>query len=359
MCLDDVEIVSSRESFGQDFPDQPTCWQIAAFSYVTSRHLLSAGAVARVKLGTAADSPGANTTAAAAAAAAAAAPFDDAVHASCRENIDSKRRRRGRGRVHGERSRRRSGCGALIAVATATRAPDDRAAAMTLQEHHANILAKTVSLTEAPTALELKDQLDLLAEKLEHMFGYTTSLERPEQSPAASAAATATAPRLTPPYKSEFGRHARERRAEQWPSPGDLSDRPSPTRSSSPEPVPLAAARGGYAAAGASGGKHQHVPSIHCDDAGNGHEENEGCVTAPCSASTMSSSSSSSCGGGGGGGGSRNGGSVTGTPFVAIGPEKLLLPLGASGQAAAAPTSPSPRRPRSLRLLLSLLSSQG
>ena len=50
-CLQNVEVVSSRGRFGTDFPCQPACWQIAAFSYVTNRYLLSPAASAEVGLG--------------------------------------------------------------------------------------------------------------------------------------------------------------------------------------------------------------------------------------------------------------------------------------------------------------------
>ncbi|CAM9896439.1 unnamed protein product, partial [Hapterophycus canaliculatus] len=53
-CLEKVEVVSSSDRFGKDFPNQPACWQIAALSYVTNRYLLSAGALARVRLADAA-----------------------------------------------------------------------------------------------------------------------------------------------------------------------------------------------------------------------------------------------------------------------------------------------------------------
>ncbi|CBJ31802.1 conserved unknown protein [Ectocarpus siliculosus] len=121
-CLENVEVVSSRDRFAKDFPDQPACWQIAAFSYVTNRHLLSRGATDRFR------------------------------------------------------------------------------------EHHPNVVAKTVSLMEGPTPLELKNQLDLLADKFRLMFGHaSSSLERPDSAPAPAAAASTRAPVSSPKVRRREG----------------------------------------------------------------------------------------------------------------------------------------------------------
>ncbi len=348
-CLDNVEIVSSRERFGQDFPDSPTCWQIAAFSYVTNRHLLSPSAVARVQLAAAADAAGAGAASlqgsssrgggggGAQGATAAAATSGGAVHASCGESSDSRRRRRSlvRGSSSSSGSASVKGLGTLIAVSTAPRSPDDRAAALTLREHHTNIFAKTVSLTEAPTPLELKDQLDLLAEKLELMFGHAP----PQRSEPSSAAATA------PASLAGLGRREKERREGPWPSLGNLSDGDSYSSScpSSPEPLSVvAAAHGGSTAA--AGGKHQGMPWINFDDDGRRDEYDEDYMTAPCSASTLSSGSSSSSSSSSIYG-SIDGSTLAGTPFVAVHPDSLLSPVGRRGRPAAAPTLPTPPTP--------------
>ncbi|CAM9260201.1 unnamed protein product, partial [Pylaiella littoralis] len=105
-------------------------------------------------------------------------------------------RRSGPGGSGGERRQ-----GTLIAIATAPRATEDKEAALALQEHHPNIVAKTVSLMEAPSPLELKNQLELLAEKFELMLGHTARPPRPQRSrsPSSSLApAPAPAPSKTP-----------------------------------------------------------------------------------------------------------------------------------------------------------------
>ncbi|CAB1099191.1 unnamed protein product [Ectocarpus sp. CCAP 1310/34] len=267
-CLENVEVVSSRDRFAKDFPDQPACWQIAAFSYVTNRHLLSRGATDRFRRANAA------ATAAAAAAAAATAASGGGVEggrsrgtagreaAEGRDGGETVEEREGSadvgtaccataaaaaaaagaGRVAGASRRRRhrrrvsfsssttssssksSGSGSgggrgdghvrvstrrggtLIAVATAPKNSEDKAAALTLREHHPNVVAKTVSLMEGPTPLELKNQLDLLADKFRLMFGHASSSpERPDSAPAPAAAASTQAPVSSPKVRRRKG----------------------------------------------------------------------------------------------------------------------------------------------------------
>ncbi|CAM9451257.1 unnamed protein product [Ectocarpus sp. 6 AP-2014] len=272
-CLENVEVVSSRDRFAKDFPDQPACWQIAAFSYVTNRHLLSRGATDRFRRANAAATAATAAAAAAAAAAsgcgveggrsrgtarrkaaeggdggktvegregsadvgtagcataAAAAAASASGGAGAGRVAGASRRRRhrrrvsfsssttsssknsgsgsggGRGDGHVRVSTRRGGT--LIAVATAPKHSEDKAAALTLREHHPNVVAKTVSLMEGPTPLELKNQLDLLADKFRLMFGHaSSSLERPDSAPAPAAAASTREPVSSPKVRRREG----------------------------------------------------------------------------------------------------------------------------------------------------------
>ncbi|CAN0022441.1 unnamed protein product, partial [Ectocarpus fasciculatus] len=261
-CLENVEVVSSRDRFAKDFPDQPACWQIAAFSYVTNRHLLSRGATDRFRRANAA---AANAAAAAAAAAsrggveggrnrgtaqresagggggdgetvekreggadvgtagcatAAAAASASSGGAGAGRVAGASRRRRHRRRVSfgsgsgsgssggggsrgdgGDVRVSTRGSGTLIAVATAPKHSEDKAAALTLREHHPNVVAKTVSLMEGPTPLELKNQVDLLADKFKLMFGHTSPVRR-DSAPAPAAAAEAAASMRAPVVSS-------------------------------------------------------------------------------------------------------------------------------------------------------------
>ncbi|CAN0031855.1 unnamed protein product, partial [Ectocarpus sp. 4 AP-2014] len=268
-CLENVEVVSSRDRFAKDFPDQPACWQIAAFSYVTNRHLLSRGATDRFRRANAAATAAAAAAAAAAsgggteggrsggtagreaaegggggktveeregsadagaaccATAAAAAAASASGGAGPGRVAGASRRRRhrrrvsfssstssssskssgsggGRGDGHVRFSTRRGGT--LIAVATAPKHSEDKAAALTLREHHPNVVAKTVSLMEGPTPLELKNQLDLLADKFRLMFGHASSSpERPDSVPAPASAASTRAPVSSPKVRRREG----------------------------------------------------------------------------------------------------------------------------------------------------------
>ncbi|CAM9258803.1 unnamed protein product [Ascophyllum nodosum] len=80
------------------------------------------------------------------------------------------------------------GRGTLVAVATTSCAWQDKSATRTLREHHPEIVAKTVSLIEGPTLLELRNQLDLLSESFEMIFGHQQSRPGPAlfRSPSAS-----------------------------------------------------------------------------------------------------------------------------------------------------------------------------
>ena len=227
-CLENVEIVSTRERFGGDFPDQPSCWQIAAFSYVTNRHLLSADAVARVKRsGTAAAATAATKSgggdgggATVAAKGSGEGSAHDASSGGGAEAPAAEGGSGGGSGVGGHRRRRRrrhrrggsggsssgssigdgaalavGGVGTLIAVATSSRAAEDKSAAQTLREHHPNIVAKTVALMEKPTPLELKKQLDLLADKFELMLGHTS----PPQTPSTASPSPSSSTSVSPP----------------------------------------------------------------------------------------------------------------------------------------------------------------
>ena len=303
-CLQNVEVVSSRGRFGTDFPCQPACWQIAAFSYVTNRYLLSPAAAAEVgigprssgaevadtadvvptdlaakdvasknvpvaekdiattpaknvlmedelpkdvlSIGTAAGVDAATATATAttntAATATATTTTDttggdgDARQEVCDGGVEggggggvdvsddvdgaaggaapppdgekadykggdgqgsgkgsaggsaggssvvcadgSGGGGGGGGGIDAASAGRDWGRGTLIAVSTAPRVWEDKSATSTLREHHPKIVAKTVSLIKAPTPLELRKQLDLLAENFGLMFGHPPPRDR-------------------------------------------------------------------------------------------------------------------------------------------------------------------------------------
>lgn len=187
-CLKDIEVVSSRERFGADFPGQPACWHIAAFSYVTNRHLLAENASAGLrpeeeedhcekrnestegkvngcgdedhKIG--GETGGSKEDHEA---------VDDVSSGEARDTMPSVPSA-GASATSTAANKVGFGRGTLVAVATAPRAWQDKSATRTLREHHPDIAAKTVSLIEGPSPLELKNQLDLLSKNFELMFGY-------------------------------------------------------------------------------------------------------------------------------------------------------------------------------------------
>lgn len=202
-CLKNVEIVSSRERFGADFPGQPACWHIASFSYVTNRHLLSAAAA--VVAAAAAGAPASVGTAT-------AEKFEEGeaemggggvlrgAEAGAEAEAGAGLREQGSGNTgaiiaddadgaagvgvplprtppatasDGDVAAER-GLGTVVAVATAPRAWQDKSATRTLREHHPKIVAKTVSLIKCPSPLELRNQLDLLSESFDLLFGFRT-----------------------------------------------------------------------------------------------------------------------------------------------------------------------------------------
>ncbi|CAN0019286.1 unnamed protein product [Ectocarpus sp. 12 AP-2014] len=395
-CLENVEVVSSRDRFAKDFPDQPACWQIAAFSYVTNRHLLSRGATDRFRRANAAAANAAAAAAAAAAAsgggveggrsggtagrgaaegggdgktveeregsadvgtaccatAAAAAAASASGGAGAGRVAGASRRRRhrrrvsfssstasssskssgsgsggGRGDGHVRVSTRRGGT--LIAVATAPKHSEDKAAALTLREHHPNVVAKTVSLMEGPTPLELKNQLDLLADKFRLMFGHASSSpERPDSAPAPGAAAPTRAPVSSPNVRRREGGGALSDDGDDDDSTseddddddGSLQLRGAPAPSCGSSPSTTAAARTSDAAAAAAAAAADStaatplsgLPSAFSGDAvkpgrlktgtleqgrhlsrwGYGDGDSDDYMTPPCSASTVSSNGS-------------------------------------------------------------------
>lgn len=343
-CLQNVEVVSSRGRFGTDFPCQPACWQIAAFSYVTNRYLLSPAAAAEVGLGLGpgtGDAKTATTTkgevlakgATTKGAATKGGVTDDAVTKEAmmmakdvetavvvtKDDVPTKDvlsigtavataatkttttktstataatgtggggsearqkghggggveggdggggggvgvcvgddadgaaggavpprgggkgdseggdgdsssngsgssdsgGRSGDGGMDGASAERNWGRGTLIAVSTAPRVWEDKSATSTLREHHPKIVAKTVSLIKAPTPLELRKQLDLLAENFGLMFGHP-----PPRNRARSSSRT----------HSRSRSRSRSRAAKPKTSHSSSSPSPSPSPSSS------------------------------------------------------------------------------------------------------------------------------
>eukprot|EP00903_Cladosiphon_okamuranus_P011620 g10929.t1 len=331
-CLEDVEIVSSRERFGGDFPEQPACWQIAAFSYVTNRHLLSAGAVARVRRADAAAAAGKSAGGdgdgdgdAAAAKEVGDGPAEGgsggeeappAAEGSIGGRAESRQRRGhrqgsssdsggGGGGGDGDGEVLAGGVGTLMAVATSKRAAEDKAAALTLREHHPNIVAKTVSLMEAPTPLELKEQLDLLADKFELMFGHAHA-SSPRTPSTASPSPSSSASMASPPAElgggdgdgNEEETRGPDGESRLWDLSGSSSSCPSsPSSSAAPESPPSAAAVSASARGTAAVGKPE-PPEMHCLSVNDEDvdEDDKDYLTATCSASTMSSSSSTGSG---------------------------------------------------------------
>lgn len=198
-CLKGIEIVSSRERFGADFPGQPACWHIAAFSYVTNRHLLAENASAGLRRDVEGEEEDEYCE-----------KRDESIKGAgvdvngCGDEDDGKNGEAGgckgdheaAGEIFSVEARDTEppassagatakcghGRGTLVAVATAPRAWQDKSATRTLREHHPDIAAKTVSLIEGPSPLELKNQLDLLSKNFELMFGYRRD-SRPAPAP--------------------------------------------------------------------------------------------------------------------------------------------------------------------------------
>lgn len=164
-CLKNIDVVSSRERFGKVFPGQKVCWQIAAFSYVTNRHLLCGGVAGSENDPEALDGRGGGRRGEAS---------NEALNG---DNNRSRGRGLDGGGTGGHDARSRTGehnrgAGMVVAVTTASRAGDDKSAMRTLRDHHPNIVAKTVSLIKAPTPQELRKQLDLLSDNFAWMFGH-------------------------------------------------------------------------------------------------------------------------------------------------------------------------------------------
>lgn len=188
-CLKNIEVVSSKERFARLFPDQKACWQIAAFSYVTNRHLLGVGAEGEVRepascgghLG-ATEEGTSGRMLERKASWRGGHGIDTNGSAGTAVSADSK---------SGEQER---DLGVLVAVTTASRAGEDKSAMRTLRDHHPRIVAKTVSLIKAPTPQELRKQLDLLSENFAWMFGYPrhtpSSVSTPECMPSKSTRAS-------------------------------------------------------------------------------------------------------------------------------------------------------------------------
>lgn len=216
-CLRQVEVLSSKERFAQEFPGEPGCWQIAAFSYVTNRHLLGteipaggAGAGARAdadadgvrssaahtqKKGGGGGGGGANEIIVADATAQhdgvrlrdAAADGEMLVEA----RVTGGTRGGGRAGTDGNgavvRRRRRKvaaaatdeNIGMLVAISTSSRAKEDKLAMRTLRDHHPKVVGKTVALIKRPTAKELRGQLDLLSSSFASLFGHPSTSARP------------------------------------------------------------------------------------------------------------------------------------------------------------------------------------
>lgn len=144
--LRDIEVVSSRERFGRQFPEQRACWQIASFSYVTTRHFVNVESPHRHHEGT------------------------SGISRDGGSNQAGGRYGSGGGKGHAVERQRAEGT--IVAVTTASRAGEDKSAMRTLRDHHPRIVAKTVSLIKAPTPQELRKQLDLLSDNFPWMFGY-------------------------------------------------------------------------------------------------------------------------------------------------------------------------------------------
>lgn len=181
--LKGVEVVCSKQRFGKEFPGQKACWQIAAFSYVTNRHLLGAG-----RGGGAVGVDG---------GAGGGREQHGMYHTSGvpeRSGRDFVEGSGGAGGVIGSdrigNGNGNNGCGdilkggcdagAIVAVTTETHAREDKSAMRTLRDHHPRIVVKTVSLIRTPTPQELSKQLDLLSGSFAWMFGH------PRRAPTSS-----------------------------------------------------------------------------------------------------------------------------------------------------------------------------
>ncbi|CAM9572356.1 unnamed protein product [Discosporangium mesarthrocarpum] len=111
--LRDVEVVGARARFEGDFPNQPTCWKIAAFSYIANRHF----------------------------------------------------------KPH---QGHHDGAGVLLSVISGT-GRDEKSATRTLSRHHQQVITKTVSLLQHPTPPVMRKQLDLLAANFGWIYGLSPS----------------------------------------------------------------------------------------------------------------------------------------------------------------------------------------
>lgn len=229
-CLQSVEVVSSRARFGKDFPGSPACWQIAAFSYVTNRHLLSSAAWDGIGFGgggptTPLDSKAsAHSKNSSACSSTIGCGRRDVDWEDCRTAEECSRgscvgngmrngsvvdgtgnrslRNAGRRELRGGAcpSTREGGLGTLVAVSTSPRAWEDKSAARTLREHHPQINAKTVSLLKSPSPKELRSQLDLLSDNFELMFGHRTRQESDGVHADPGISSSRTESLVTPPH---------------------------------------------------------------------------------------------------------------------------------------------------------------
>lgn len=208
-CLLYRQVVSSKERFGKEFPGQPTCWQIAAFSYVTNRHLFCPGAGVQIagsgerdaREGHGGGDPrresGIVRSAAASGSSGSGTKMREGKGVECAETTTGseteEEERRGGEHVEvatvGDAADKETGT--LVAVSTASRAREDKSAMRTLRDHHPNIVAKTVALIQGPTPSELRKQLDLLSESFAWMFGHP---RRESSSSSQSPAYTSTKP---------------------------------------------------------------------------------------------------------------------------------------------------------------------
>lgn len=193
-CLKGIEVVSSRERFGADFPGQPACWHIAAFSYVTNRHLLAENASAGLRCDTEGEDEGEhcdkrNKNTKGDVNGCGDEDYKEGGDHEAVEARDTKPSVSSAGAAAKSTAANNvgHGRGTLVAVATAPRAWQDKSATRTLREHHPDIAAKTVSLIEGPSPLELKNQLDLLSKNFELMFGYRRD-STPSSAPASLSA---------------------------------------------------------------------------------------------------------------------------------------------------------------------------